>query len=363
LGDGLQFSRSSKSPIFIQRESYNFLTNIKPLQWALVDIGLDLNIFTTLSSSTAPVTNQEFQQKTGAAPNLLTHLLRSMASFGLISEVEKDVFTANRTTRVFANPHVIGAAPHISQLHLPVSQALPGYLKEHRYQDMTDSKDLPFHKALKTDLTPFEWMKQDGEQMKALGHVMVLDSVDSWVSSYPVEDVVGSFKPAKDSALLVDIGGGFGQHSVAFKNKYPHLSGRIIVQDVPSTLAHAPKVDGIEFESHDFFTPQPIHSAKFYYLRHIMHDWTDEDCLHILTSIIPAMGSESYILIDEVVLPETNVPWHVAMMNIAMMASLGGTERSREDWESLLGRAGLKLVDVHCYDDVRFHSVIAAVPK
>ncbi|KAI4668844.1 uncharacterized protein J4E78_002672 [Alternaria triticimaculans] len=352
----------------LQKDLYSdwemmFSLAMAPLQWALIDVGIDLNIFTTLSSSTTPITHDEFQQKTGAAPNLLAHLLRSMASFGLIAEVKKNTFAANRATRVFANPHVNGAAPHLSKLHLPVMQALPGYLKEHKYQDITDSKDLPFHAAMKTDLTPFEWMKQDGEQMKALGHIMVLDSVDSWVSSYPAQDVVGDFKSADNSALLVDIGGGFGQHSVAFRKKFPDLPGRIVVQDVPSTLAHAPHVDGIEFQAHDFFTPQPIREAKFYYFRHIMHDWTDEDCIRILSNIVPAMGPKSRILIDEVVLPETKVPWQVAMMDLAMMASLGGIERSKEDWMKLLGSAGLKIADVHCYDEVRYHSVITAVPK
>jgi demethylsterigmatocystin 6-O-methyltransferase len=126
---------------------------------------------------------------------------------------------------------------------------------------------------------------------------------------------------------------------------------------------HAPSVDGIEFQAHDFFTAQPIREAKFYYLRHILHDWTDEDCVRILSNIVPAMGSESRILIDEVVLPETKVPWQVAMMDIAMMASLGGIERSREDWTKLLESAGLKIADMHRYDDVRYHTVITAVPK
>ncbi|KAL1799816.1 hypothetical protein ACET3X_000158 [Alternaria dauci] len=351
----------------LQKDLYSdwemiFSLAMAPLQSALVDVGIDLSIFTALSSSATPMTHDDFQKKTGAAPNLLAHLLRSMASFGLITEVEKDVFAANRTTRVFANPHVEGAVPHFSKLHLPVMHALSGYLKEHKYQDITNPKDLPFHVAMKTDLTPFEWMKQDGEQMKALGHIMVLDSANSWVSSYPAQQVVGGFEPADESALLVDIGGGFGQHSVAFKKKFPEILGRIVVQDVPSTLAHAPKADGIEFQTHDFFTQQPIRDAKFYYLRHIMHDWADKDCVRILSNIVPAMGPESRILIDEVVLPDTKVPWQVAMMDLAMMAALGGIERSREDWVKLLKSAGLKMVDVHCYDDVRFHCVITAVP-
>ena len=286
-----------------------------------------------------------------------------MASFGFIQETDKDMFAANRVTHVFSAPNVIGAAPHLTRLHMPVSQVLPGYLKEHKYQDMTNPKDLPFQQAMNTTLTPFEWMKNEPGQMKAFGHVMALDAVQTWTISYPVEAEVGAFRPDLDSALLVDIGGGFGQHSVFFKDKFPQLSGRIIVQDVPSTLAHAPKSEGIEFMVHDFFTPQPIRRAKFYYLRHILHDWPDEDCIRILSNIIPAMGPESLVVLDEVVLPDTRLPWQVAIMDIAMMASLGGIERSKGEWANLLARAGLKMVGVHRYDEVKFHSVITAVPS
>ncbi|KAH7088159.1 S-adenosyl-L-methionine-dependent methyltransferase [Paraphoma chrysanthemicola] len=336
-----------------------------PLKWTLIQIGLDLNIFTTLSTSSTPISHADFVAKTGASPGLLKHLLRSMASFGFIQEVEQDIFQANSVTKTFANPHVIGAAPHVSKVHFPVAQVLPEYLKEHGYKDMTNKMDLPFQNALHTDLEPFDFLKKDPEQMKALGHVMVLDAVQSWVSSYPVAKELGDFKPEANSAVLVDIGGGFGQHAVAFKQKYADLPGRVVVQDLPSTLAHLPpmKPEGIEFVEYDFFTPQTILGAKFYYLRHILHDWPDEDCVRILKSIIPVMGPESLILIDDVVLPDTNVPWQVSSMVISMMACLGGTERSMAEWEVLLDRAGLKLAHVHRYDEVKFHGIVAAVPK
>jgi demethylsterigmatocystin 6-O-methyltransferase len=337
----------------------------QPLQWALIQLGLDLNIFTNLSASTSPISHSDFVTKTGASPGLLKHLLRSMASFGFIEEIAQDMFQASRITKTFANPHVSGAAPHISKVHFPVAQVLPEYLKEHGYKDIADKMDLPFQKALGTDLEPFEYLKKDPEQMKALGHVMVLDAVQSWVSSYPVETELSKFKSENNSATLVDIGGGFGQHAVAFKQKYPNLPGRIVVQDLPSTLEHLPptKPQDIEFEEHDFFTPQPIYGAKFYYLRHILHDWPDEDCIRILKNIIPAMGPESLILIDDVVLPDTKVPWQVSCMVLSMMACLGGTERSLAEWESLMHRAGLKVAHVHRYDEVKFHGIVAAVPK
>lgn len=336
----------------------------QPLRWALVQIGVDLNIFTTLTSSGNAITLQEFVGKTGAAPTLLQHILRTMASYGFIKETGKDTYEANRVTKCFSNPHVAGATPHVTDIHAPVSNVLPSWLKEHKYQNMNDTKNLPFHEALGTDLAPFDFLKQDAKQMKALGHVMVLDATQSWADSYPVKKELAGFKPSSDSAVLVDIGGGFGQHSVFFKEKFPHIEGRIVVQDLPSTLAHLPsKPAGIDFEEYDFFTPQPIKGAKFYYLRHIMHDWPDEDCIRILKNIIPAMGPDSLILIDDVALPETNVPWQVSAMVVMVMAALGGIERTREDWASLLDRAGLKVAHIFKYDEFKFHSIVAAVPK
>ncbi|KAH9871901.1 hypothetical protein J1614_006159 [Plenodomus biglobosus] len=91
------------------------------LQWALIHIGVDLFIFQMLSSSPNPVTQQDLVQSTTAAPSLLSHLLHPLAAFGLISEIEKDTYTANRTSRIFANPHVIGAMPHLTDVHGPVT--------------------------------------------------------------------------------------------------------------------------------------------------------------------------------------------------------------------------------------------------
>lgn len=288
-----------------------------------------------------------------------------MSSFGLIAETAKDTFAANRVTKTFDNPHVAGAAPHISDIHFPVFSVLAEYLKETDYQDISGQKYLPFHKAFKTDLAPFDYLKAQPAQMKALGHIMMLDAVQFWVDSYPVLSRLEDWNSTSTNAVLVDVGGGFGAHSIAFKKKFPELEGRIVVQDLQSTLMHVSdsKPEGFEYQEHDFFTTQPIHGAKFYYLRHILHDWPDKDCVRILKNLVPAMSEESLILLDEVVLPETKIPWQVTAMTIAMMASLGGIERSKDDWVKLLDEAGLKLVEVYRYDETKFHSIIAAVPK
>ncbi|KAJ4350204.1 uncharacterized protein N0V89_008825 [Didymosphaeria variabile] len=332
------------------------------LQMPLVKVGTDLSLFTLLSSSEEALSLSTLSTSTSAAPKMLSHLLRAMAAFGLIDELSVDTFAANRTTHTLANVHVSGAIAHGYDIHLPTAYAFPSWLAENKYQDISSNKNLPFHKALKTDLTPFEWMAQRPEQMASLGHAMAIQREGHWLDSYPVMNAIGDFKASAESAVLVDIGGGFGQQASAFKKKFFDVEGRIVVQDIASTLSSAPKVEGLEFQEHDFFKEQPIKGAKFYYLRHILHDWTEEDSIRILKAVVPALGPESLLVIDEVVLPDEKLPWQAAYMDLTMMASLGGVERTKKEFEMLLEAAGLQILEVHRYD-AKMQSVIIAAPK
>lgn len=192
---------------------------------------------------------------------------------------------------------------------------------------------------------------------------MALQRGDDWIESFPVEKEVGSFSAEPEQAILVDVGGGFGQQAIAFKSKFPNLPGRLIVQEIPSTLAGAQPVDGIELVEHDFFQPQPIKEAKFYYFRHVLHNWPEAECIKILQATIPALGPHSRIILDEVVLPDVGVPWQAAYMDITMMSLFGAVERTKTEWETLIDKAGLKILDIHQYDSKMLSAVIVAVPK
>ena len=244
----------------------------------------------------------------------------------------------------------------------PSIQALPDFLKQRNYKKIESNQDTVFQKAFNTNLPFFQWMPQHPEHMISLGQLMALQRVSHWVDSYAVPAEVESFGPTPEKHILVDIGGGFGQQAIAFRDKYPEIPGRIVVQDIPETLAGATPVPGIELVAHDFFQPQPVQGAKFYYLRHVLHNWPDDKCVEILKAIVPAMGPLSCVVVDEMVLPDRGVPWQTAYLDIAMMISMGGTERTRREYEGLLDRAGLRLTHVHQYDATML-SAIFAVPK
>ncbi|KAK7744784.1 hypothetical protein SLS62_010017 [Diatrype stigma] len=177
--------------------------------------------------------------------------------------------------------------------------------------------------------------------------------------------------------------GAKGSQCIAFKQRYPDLPGRIILQDVPQVVEETrrnplPGFEGIETECNDFFTSQPIKGiiptqikyaglghlltnpdigARVYYLRNILHDWPNHKCIKILENIKAAMAEYSVVLIDEMALPERNVPWRAAQQDLEMMACLAATERSECEWESLVNRVGLEVQSIRKYTE-DFDSII-----
>jgi demethylsterigmatocystin 6-O-methyltransferase len=77
---------------------------------------------------------------------------------------------------------------------------------------------------------------------------------------YPVQTLIDTYDEEVSPIMFVDVGGGYGQKAIALKNDFPHLPGKVIVQDLPVTIQQAPAADGIEFSAHNFFAEQSIKS-------------------------------------------------------------------------------------------------------
>ncbi len=75
------------------------------------------------------------------------------------------------------------------------------------------------------------------------------------------------------------------------------------------------------------------------------------------------MSRESVILIDDMVLPNSNVHWQATQLDITLMASLASVERTKAQWLTLLERAGLKVVNIYTYTVSLQDSIIVAAPK
>ncbi len=74
----------------------------------------------------------------------------------------------------------------------------------------------------------------------------------------------------------------------------------------------------------------PYAGARAYMLHHILHIFSSDDaCRGIFNNIIPAMRKGySKLLIKELVIPDRNARWAFTAMDIGVMQSLAGRERT-----------------------------------
>ena len=190
----------------------------------------------------------------------------------------------------------------------------------------------------------------------------------SWIHNpelFPVKDFTLPSND-QDRVLMVDVGGGGGHQCIALRRAHPELEGRIVLQDLPGTIAVADQETlkdlHIEPQAHDFTSPEPVTGAKVYYLRNVLHDWPDSTCMTILKHIRAAMSSDSVIMIDEIVVQKSDSTWKQVNYDFIMMCALGGIERTKEHWQELLSGANLQLRDIISFDKETGDSVLIAQP-
>jgi hypothetical protein len=84
-----------------------------------------------------------------------------------------------------------------------------------------------------------------------------------------------------------------------------------------------------------------------YFFRGICHDWSDSKCRELLGNTAKAMEKGySKLLINDFVLPDTDVPLHPAVLDIMMLALCAGVERSEKQWRALLDSIGLQIIKI-----------------
>jgi hypothetical protein len=80
-------------------------------------------------------------------------------------------------------------------------------------------------------------------------------------------------------------------------------------------------------------------------LQHILHDFSSDDACHrILKNIVPAMKpGYSKLLIKELMIPDRDAPWALTALDVNVMQSLSGQERTEAQFRNLLESAGFKI--------------------
>lgn len=257
------------------------------------------------------------------------------------------------------------------------------YFRVNGFKVPTSPNDNPYTFAFETGGIPiFEWMARFPDRLKNFNMAMTVGS-DQGVPSiklYPWKQELGKHDTGPGTPLVVDVGGGRGHASQVIRDELEHIPGRVILQDQAAAIQEVEdQLPKIEKMAHDFFQNQPIqgknasfvafpalssilhvsasHSqpgALVYFIRRVLHDWSDDESIVILKQIAKAMAPNSRVVINEFLIPEVGADPEACWVDLVMM-SFAGTERTTSQWKSILDAAGLQLTNI--YDSKKTHYV------
>ncbi|PKK49473.1 hypothetical protein CI102_4957 [Trichoderma harzianum] len=340
-----------------------YRVNNSPMILTFSHIACELGIFNSLANSMVPVTTTTLAQSSKADPLLLSRILRFLASHDLIMEADENSYAATTITRTLARPGFKAGIAHSFMAIMPCLLAAPQFLADTKYANPDDLVHSPFQAAHNTKEPAFAWAMRQPRIMDDFNLWMseLHDGRKSWLDVFDFAEHASN--PSADTLLFVDIGGGIGQQCALLKKVHPKLLGRVVLQDQPFVIPQAIPVEGVEKQSYDIWTEQPLKGAKVYYLRNILHDYPDEKSIAIIQNTLSAMSSESVLVIDEIIIPNKGAHSRSTEIDMTMMVSFASTERTEKQWISLLNNAGLKVLSKNVYNDATGQSAIIAVPE
>jgi O-methyltransferase domain/Dimerisation domain len=283
-----------------------------------------------------PKSADEIAAAIGAHPRSLYRLLRALAGAGVFSEGDDGRFSLT---------------PLSELLRSDASESLRGFA-ELMADDVTFETwaQLPYSIETgqpafphKNGMPWFDWLEQNpvvGERFHNAMTSLSAGAVAAVINSY---DFSGINK-------LVDVGGGHGLLLASVLSKHPAIKG--ILFDDPKVVAGAKDIltalgveDRCEIVGGDFFQTAPD-GGDAYVLKHIIHDWSDDECVTILGHCHSGMTSGGKVLIVEMVVPEPNIGGISKWLDLQMLLFLSGRERTGSEYGDLLDRSGFELTRI-----------------
>lgn len=292
----------------------------------------------------------ELAGPTGTHAPSLHRLLRSLAGFGILTECDGQRFALTPLGEALQS-----GAPGSARATL---LTVCGPLFWNSWGEIIYSLETgkpSFEKAF--GMPMFDYLAQHPEEASLFSETMV----GFHGAEPPTVAKAYDFSGIK---TLVDVGGATGNMLAAVLSAHPDVRGMLF--DLPHVVCDAPDLlnahgvgDRVTIKAGSFFEAVPS-GGDAYLLSHIIHDWSEEQCLTILGNCREAMGPEGRLLIVESVLPPGDTLHPGKVLDMIMLTIPGGQERTEAEYAELLGKAGFRLNRVIPTESAV--SVIEAVP-
>ncbi|PGH27028.1 hypothetical protein AJ80_01213 [Polytolypa hystricis UAMH7299] len=319
-----------------------------PTHALCVRIAIDLDLFKTLAEKDGPVTLEELAAVKNADPVLVGRVLRVLTGIGYVTEHDERAFKANKMTKHMTGRFAIATSQFIWD-GMPALASIPEFLEKTKFKNPSGAANGPFQYAEKIDVAIWDYLPNHPDKLDHCSTFMEGDrgSRPSWLEWFPVkEQVIDGFNKEEGDVLLVDVAGGRGHDIGAFHKAFPDAPGRLVVEDLPHVVDDIQNLDpAVERVKINMFEGQPIKGARTYYMKFILHDWSDSESRSILTHIASAMKrGYSKFIIEEFILADKDCALLPAMWDWEMMVFCNSMERTAKQWSELLESVGMKVV-------------------
>jgi hypothetical protein len=286
-----------------------------------------------------PQTVEALAAATQVQPTALYRILRTLASYGIFAEVAGKRFKLTplgKTLRTGVPGSMRAFALMLVEKHVWYSWEQLLYAAQ--------TGELPFDHLYGTPF--YKYLEQRPDDLKIFGDAMT--SLSS-IENPAIARVFGKSYAPTGAGTVVDVGGGHGSLLATILAEHRKLKG--VLFDAPPVIERARQEPHITAKSiadrcalvpGDFFVSVPA-GGDLYILKYILHNWDDERCVAILSNIRTAMGRKARVLVaDPVISPGNGQEW-AKLLDIQMMVSVKGAERTKAEFAVLFKKAGLKL--------------------
>lgn len=280
-----------------------------------------------------PRSIEELSKAIQASPVALRRLLRALCPYGIFKEHSDGTFSLMEAGRLLRSDHPSKARDLLfcegcrwasfADLDHTLKTGEPGFQKH-------------YGKGY------FDYIAEDPNMQASFdAHMEAVSERE--------DPLIAKALPLQKKQSCVDVGGGKGGVIRALLELHPDLKcGRT---DLPGVAKEEMEelserfsgrfsaIEGSFFESLNFESETLI-------LKRVLHDWGDEACVNILSRCKEALlpGGELYIV--ETILQGHEDTLMIRLFDLLLLSVFGGFERTKAEYETLLGKAGLKLSSV-----------------
>jgi O-methyltransferase/methyltransferase family protein len=316
--------------------------------------GVKLRIFE--SAGSVPKHYSKIALELGLNASLCYRLLRALASIEFLNEKDDQSFSITPLGELVRKDHPQTLTGMILLEEGPEHYAIWKHLAEM----IKDGKQDAFIREF--GIRIFDYIPQNAAYSEVFN-----DAMSSYSATHTkwVLEALGSFD-FSEIRTLCDVGGGHGHLVCNILREHPQLQGTVL--ELESTIKNkellwAEKMgmaDRCKYLAGDMFHEVP--SSDAYIMKMILHDWSDEECIKILSNIQKASPVGGRVLIVEHIVPGPDTPHFSKLFDIHMMCALTGRERTEKEYKELLEKSGLQYVQTR-YPPSKTIGVIEALRR